>query len=83
LRTQSIKICSNAIIKGSGGGIKLQNVKGQKSCEESNSDNLSYDNQMLQHGVGQRDGVVIKANYVWEIAEGVGIVIDASTVCIE
>ena len=76
LRVHQVTLQKNAINKGSGGGIKLLNVKGQR-FQESNYDAVDL---LMQKGIGYPEAVCIRQNLISDVADGVGILVDASTV---
>ena len=72
----------NTISKGSGSGITIQNVKGHRE-DMTQVTSLPMTEQEAQfvyeRCVGDEQRVTVVDNYVIEISEGYGMVIDGST----
>lgn len=77
----NLHVNSNAILKASGSGLRLLNVKsfdkqGLPACQ-------SKAESLMQLGVGVPVSTMIEQNYISDVFEGPGLVIDASTVFME
>lgn len=86
LKVFNILVSRNTISKGTNCGIKLYNVKASNKdmnqLVQMPHDEVSAE-RVLELCIGDQDRVKILDNYVTDIADGIGMIIDSSTARLE